>query len=67
MGINREEMLLKEYEKSLDMRNKYEEMILNPKDGVDMKFITTSITYYRAAVERLSSSLFRDKETGLKP
>lgn len=60
---NREEILLKEYEKSLEMRNKYEEMILSPKDGVDMKFITTSVVYYRTAVERLSSALFKEKET----
>lgn len=60
MTVNREEMLLKEYEKSLIMRDKYEEMIINPKEGVDIKFVMTSITYYRTSVERLSSSLFKE-------
>lgn len=60
MPTDRQALLEKEYEKNINMLEKYEEMILAPKDGVDVKFVMESVKYYRASVERFRGALFKD-------
>lgn len=60
MPTDRNALLEKEYNKNIDMLEKYEEMILAPKDGVDAKFVMESVKFYRASVERFRSALFKD-------
>lgn len=60
MATDRNALLEKEYEKNINMLEKYEDMMLAPKDGVDVKFVMESVKYYRASVERFRNALFKD-------
>lgn len=60
MPTDRNALLEKEYEKNINMLEKYEDMMLAPKDGVDVKFVMESVKYYRASVERFRNALFKD-------